>query len=57
MMAKGLVLCEVPLLCGDEPPAGRGQAPRWSHEKWGAESVTPAPIFQVQAFDTEPAPG
>jgi hypothetical protein len=27
MMAKGLVLREVPLLCGDKPPAVRGQAP------------------------------
>jgi hypothetical protein len=62
MMATGLVLREVPLLCEDKPPALRGRAPRWSDEKRGSESLTPTPFFvlsdaQVQAFKTEPTPG
>jgi hypothetical protein len=62
MMATGLVLREVPLLCGDEPPAVRGRAPRWSDKKTGSESQPPPPFFllseaQVQSFETEPASG
>jgi hypothetical protein len=60
MMAKGLVL-RVVAGSGGGSPAVRGQAPRWSDEKTGSESVTPTPFFllseaQVQAFETETAP-
>ncbi len=43
-----------PLLCGDEPPAVRGQAPRWSEMHSRSYGLSEA---QVQAFETEPAPG
>jgi hypothetical protein len=54
MMATGLVLRDVPLLCGDEPPAVRGRAPRWSEIHSCSYALSEA---QVQAFKTKPAPG
>jgi hypothetical protein len=60
MMAMGLVLREVTLLCGHKRRSGgwfpclRGQAPRWSEMHSRSYVLSEA---QVQAFETEPAPG
>ncbi len=54
MMATGFVLREVPLRCGDEPPAVRGRAPCWSDMHSRSYGLSEA---QVQALETEPAPG
>jgi hypothetical protein len=67
MMVTGLVLREVPLLCGHKRRVGRlvpllcGDKSGAGAKKCGSESVTPTRIFllsetQVQAFETKPAP-
>ncbi len=47
-MATGLVLRAVLLLCGDQPPAVRGQAPRWI-EKTGSELNSDSFHFTLRA--------
>jgi hypothetical protein len=68
MLAQGLVLREVTLLCGHKRRVGwlvpllfpccagtrRGQAPRWSEMHSCSYAMSEA---QVQAFETEPTPG